>query len=89
MNKKLTLMPYANAKVWIDGFGNITLISYSTTVANIIDGRLHIFGLYSATTRRHIGAFVKEYCGTDYQTAKWLYENGYDLDLETGELYGG
>lgn len=86
--KKLAKMPYAQARVLVDGFGNATLISYATTVATLIEDRLHIFGLYSATTRRHIGAFVKEYCGIDYQTAKWLYETRHDLDIKTGEVLG-
>ena len=86
--KKLTKMPYAQAKVLVDGFGNLILVSYRTQVATVVAGRLHIFGLYSATTRKHISAFVSEYCGIDYQQAKWLYEHNLDLDLNTGELLG-
>ena len=86
--KKLAKMPYAQARVLIDGFGNVILRSYNTMVATISYGRLHIFGLYSVTTRRHIGAFVQEYCGIDYQTAKYLVEHKCDLDITTGELLG-
>ena len=56
MEKKLSAMPYAQAKVrMLSGCDHNELISYQTTVAAIRDGWLHIYGLYSATTRRHIG----------------------------------
>ena len=56
------------------------------------DGWLEIFGLYSATTRKHIGAFVKEYVifpnGThgDYQFAKKIYNDNYRFNIATGEV---
>jgi hypothetical protein len=49
---------------------------------------LRVYGLYSATTRRHIGAFVKEYANLTYQTAKRLYEDGYGYNIHTGEIVG-
>lgn len=76
----LKAMPYAQAKV--KRFPNhIVLISYQTEVAEIVGGVLIVRGLYSATTRKHISAFVREYCGIDYQTAKKCYTDrlGYDL----------
>lgn len=91
--KKQTLkfMPYASAYVMTNG-NTATLISYKTTVAEIKDGWLEIYGLYSATTRRHIGAFMKEFVkypngehGT-YQDAKHIYERGYRFNIETGEI---
>ena len=55
MEKKLAKMPYAQAKVrLLNGFYHNELISYQTTVAAIRGGWLYIYGLYSATTRRHI-----------------------------------
>lgn len=87
MTKSLSSMPYAQAHVHITPDGYIYLISYATTAATITpDGILTIHGLYSPTTKRHIGAFMKEYCHLDYQTAKFLYENGVSLDIETGEI---
>lgn len=83
---KLSSMPYANAKVRIDDEGIITLISYTTPVAQIANNWLVIGGLYSRTTRKHIGAFVKEYANTTYQTAKWLYENDHVFNINTGEI---
>lgn len=34
------------------------LISYTTTVAKIEDGKLEVFGMHSATTTRHIKEFI-------------------------------
>ena len=60
MEKKLNAMPYAQAKVVIMPNGLTILRSYETNVAYLRpDGWLSINGLYSATTRKHIGAFVK------------------------------
>ena len=89
-NFKLSAMPYAQAHVRTTisgGYGSATLVSYTTPVAALdTEGWLQIFGLYSATTRRHISAFVKEYCGIDYQTAKHIYEKGQKLNIYTGEV---
>ena len=91
--KKLEYMPYASAHVEIDPAGNIYLFSYKTLVCEITsDGWLSCFGLHSATTRRHIGAFMKEYItypnGSrgDYQTAKLCYTDSLRLNINTGEV---
>lgn len=93
MLKKLTAMPYAQAHVEIDNNGNINLFSYVTRVVELTaDGWLTIYGLYSMTTRRHISAFLREYAiwpngehGT-YQEFKNLYDDGYAINLMTGEV---
>lgn len=86
---KLSAMPYAQAKVVKCSEGGFVLVSYATQVAYIDpEGWLRIFGLYSATTRRHIGAFVKEYARVSYQTAKMLYEKGQVYNIYTGEVAG-
>ena len=83
----LSAMPYAQATIHKHDDGTIVLISYSTAVAWIeADGRLYIRGLYSATTRKHIGAFVREYANLDYQTAKRIYEMGRGYNIYTGEI---
>ena len=83
----LSAMPYAQAKVIKHEDGAITLRSYFTDVAHITaDGWLIINGLYSATTRKHIGAFVREYAHIDYQTAKRLYEDDHAYNIYTGEV---
>lgn len=84
--KPLKSMPYANAKVYDDGNGNIRLVSYITTVAEIKDGWLYVYGLYSMTTRKHLGAFAKEYCHLNYQCLKQLYEDNMRFNLITGEI---
>lgn len=91
--RKLSAMPYANAHVEIDNNNNVHLFSYVTRVATITnDGWLTIYGLYSMTTRKHIGAFMKEYViypnGTraDYQLAKQIYNDNYSFNIQTGEV---
>ena len=85
--KKLSAMPYAQAEIHTHDDGTIVLISYTTPVAFIDpDGTLYIRGLYSATTRKHIGKFVREYANIDYQTAKRIYEYGQGYNIHTGEV---
>lgn len=68
----------------IDG-QNVTLVSYTTPVITITDGWLHVNGLYSATTRKHIGWFMHKY-GFTYQLAKRLYNDHMDFNIYTGEV---
>lgn len=67
--EKLTAMPYAQAKVAITHYGSY-LVSYSTSVALIKDGYLMVNGLYSMTTRKHLGAYAREYANADFAVAK-------------------
>ena len=84
--KKLTRMPYAQAHVEIHE-NAINLFSYVTLVAAIDkDGWLTVYGLHSQTTRKHIGAFCKEYANCDYQTAKQIYNDGCKFNIHTGEI---
>lgn len=66
-------------------FGGIALYSYNTKVAEIRNGWLHIYGLYSMTTRKHIGWFMKE-LGFNYQIAKQLYNDYKSMNIYTGEV---
>ena len=87
MVKVLAAMPTAQAKVYIDG-QNVRLVSYKTVVAELNDDVLVVYGLHSATTRRHISAFMKEYCkGLTYQTARTLYEQRMSMNIITGECF--
>lgn len=86
MIKKLTKMPHAHACVIYVDNNNFSLYSYTTPVVTVKDGKLHVTGLYSATTRRHTGAFMQEYCKSSYAFAKQLYLDGYDYDINTGEV---
>ena len=50
---------YGKAYEYDDFMGNINLVSYSTHVAYIDpEGQCHVKGLYSATTTRHIKAWL-------------------------------
>ena len=87
----LSKMPYAQASV--AQYPNKTvLISYATKVAEIrwrgAEGAwLRVYGLYSATTRRHISAFMKEFgMGNGYKVARKCAEMGHWYNLETGEI---
>jgi len=66
--------------------GGLALYSYTTRVAELKDGWLTIFGLYSMTTRRHIGWFMREIGGFTYQLAKQLYEDNKKFNIWTGEV---
>lgn len=88
ITKKLSRMPYAQARVEIDENGGICLVSYSAIVI-IIDpqGWLSCTGTYSATTRKHISAFMHEYGnGAGYYTAKKCYEDNAIYNIYTGEI---
>lgn len=68
---KLSNHPYAQCSVRVSN-GWTILTSYETDVI-IIDnlGWLYVNGLYSATTRKHIGYFLKEYVpALSFQEAK-------------------
>ena len=87
MVKKLNAMPYAQAKVIIMPNGLTVLRSYETNVAYLRpDGWLTIIGLYSARTRKHIGAFVKEYANITNQLAKDLCLKRMADIIYTGEV---
>ena len=84
--KKLKSIPYGNACVEIINDNTFYLWSYRTLVAKVEKSWLTINGLYSATTRKHIGAFMREYCKSDYQVAKKLYQDKMMLNIDTGEV---
>lgn len=84
--KKLKEIPYGNAFVEKANENTFYLWSYRTLVAKVENSWLTINGLYSMTTRRHIGAFVREYCNLSFQTAKKLYSDGMMMDITTGEV---
>ncbi len=85
--KVLKAMPYAQAHIRICEDGTIHLFSYETLVAEIdADGWLRVYGLYSATTRKHISAFMREYTPCDYYTAKHIYETDMVINIHTGEV---
>lgn len=87
MIKSLSTMPYAKAKVYTYDNGTKVLKSYSTDVVELtVDGWLIVFGLYSATTRKHISAFMREFTKENYYTAKSCYINNIAYNIYTGEI---
>ena len=76
----------ASVKVYKYDDGSETLVSYTTAVVNIdAEGWISVTGLYSRTTIKHIGWFMRER-GLSYQTAKALYMNNKMMNLYTGEI---
>lgn len=77
---------YAATYVRIYDNDTVELVSYTTTVI-VIDpkGWLHVNGLYSRTTIKHIGWFMRER-GFDYYLAKKLYLDNKAFNIYTGEV---
>lgn len=85
--RKLSAMPYAQAHIEIDERGNVALFSYNTLAATLTpDGWLSVYCLCSQTTRRHVGAFLREYAALDYATGKQLYSDNMRYNICTGEI---
>lgn len=84
--KKLKEIPYGQCFVEVVDNETFYLWSYRTLVAKVEKNWLSVNGLYSMTTRRHIGAFVREYCNLSFQTAKQIYKDNMMLDTTTGEV---
>ena len=87
VDRRLTAMPYAQAGVILRD-GKAILMSYSTEAATLdtVDGWLSIDCLCSATTRRHVSAFLREYCpGVSYYDAKAAFNGKYAINVYTGD----
>ena len=77
---------YANSYVRIFDDNTVQLVSYVTTVIEIDPlGWLHVNTLYSRTTIKHIGWFMRER-GFTYQLAKQLYMDNKEFNVYTGEV---
>ena len=85
---KLKNHPYAQCSVRELIDGSVVFTSYNTDVIYIDkDGWLSVSGLYSATTRKQIGYFLKEYVPQlNYYDIKSLYCSDRMLNIHTGEL---
>lgn len=77
----------AAARFLYDEQGSLRGLKSYNTVAVIIDadGWLTVNGLYSMTTIKHIGWFMRA-IGYSYQFAKALYNDGEKYNVFTGEL---
>ena len=87
---KLKNHPYAQCFVRVLIDGSVVFTSYKTDVIYIDnEGWLYVTGLYSATTRKQIGYFLKEYVpALSYQDIKSLYYNNRVLNIYTAEIKG-
>ena len=85
---KLKNHPYAQCSVRELIDGSVVFTSYKTDVIYIDkDGWLYVSGLYSATTRKQIGYFLKEYVPfLSFQDIKSLYCGNRMLNIHTGEF---
>ena len=88
MIKKLKTMPYAQAHIEIIDDTQY-LYSYYTLVATVRTENgekwIRCYGLYSATTRKHISAFAKEN-GLQFTDFKSIAGNSYEMNMSTGEV---
>ena len=76
----------AQVKVYEYDNGAVVLVSYTTAVVGIDpEGWLEVSGLYSRTTIKHIGWFMRE-LGFTYQLAKQLYTDNKRFNIHTGEI---
>ena len=85
---KLKNHPYAQCSVRELIDGSVVFTSYKTDVIYIDkSGWLYVSGLYSATTRKQIGYFLKEYIPfMSFQDIKSLYYSNRVLNIHTGEV---
>ena len=84
---KLSDHEYAQAYVRLYDDGTIELISYSTLVARISPaGWLEVTGLYSRTTIKHLGWFMKRYTSSTYYSAKKCVSDDMLFNVFTGEF---
>ena len=88
MIKKLKTMPYAQAHIEIHD-DTYYLFSYVTLVATVRyeEGEKWIkcYGLYSATTRKHISAFAKEH-DLKFTDFKEVAGRPWEMNMMTGEI---
>ena len=84
-SRKFTDHKYAQAQINTYPDGSRALQSYDTIVIEIDpESWLRVNGLYSPTTKRHIGWFMRER-GFTYQLAKQMYLDGKEFNIYTGE----
>ena len=86
ISKKFDGHEQAQAQILYFNDGSMALQSYDTIVATVdANGWVHVNGLYSRTTIKHLGWFAKV-IGTSYQILKSLLMDGKDMNIHTGEV---
>lgn len=76
--------PHAQCHVEQSEFYSLDMkfVSYNTPVLIIFNNEMEVTGLYSKTTRKQIGWFLKEYFpNISYQDVKKAYEKGEKIKL--------
>lgn len=88
VDRRLKLMPSAQAGIVHEPDGGISLISYATKVATVDgEGFLTCGGTYSASTRRHLNRWMREFdTPCDYFTCKEAAEKDLAINIYTGEV---
>ena len=77
---------HASTHVRIYADNTVELWSYTTRIITITpDGWLSCTGLYSMTTIKHIGWFMRER-GMNYYLAKQMYLDNKEYNIKTGEV---
>ena len=85
--KIVNLNTTKTARVSFNDDKSIILVSYSTPVITVdADGWLACNGLYSRTTIKHIGKFMRTYTKGDYFDAKACVVNNLEYNIYTGEV---
>lgn len=84
--RKINGHEHAAVKIYEYDDGSCKLVSYSTIVCELDkNGWLICNGLYSRTTIKHIGWFMRE-LGFNYYLAKFVYLNNAQYNIHTGEV---
>ena len=80
MTNNMKYCPYGSCYATRNDDGSVTLTSYRTKILTVTaDGwvNFHYDLTCTATTRKHVGCFLKEYAPeTCYMEAKFNYKNG-------------
>lgn len=85
--KKLSDHVYSQCHVEIAPNGDVHFFSYTTLVCSIEAGWLSCSGLYSMTTRKQIGWFLKEYAPEmTFQMVKQCIADKMIINIHTGEV---
>lgn len=84
--RKLTAHASANCRVRVYDNGDLVLQSYATDVIYYDKAHDRVFctGLYSMTTRKHIGWFLREYPilrNLSYQDMRNSYDSNHSIDV--------
>lgn len=85
VNERLANMPCAQAGI-LKRKDGLQLVSYETIVCEIINDWLHVYGMFSRSTGKHISAFLKQFAPRfGYYDAKRCAENDIEINVNTGE----